>query len=284
MDSFCERNHNADWLIGVGPRRTATTWLYECLRQTPDVKVPKEKETMFFTDNWDQDIQWYSRQYAPDHCQTIAEVSPEYFTNITALRRISRCNSQCKILIGIRDPVERALSAYRYYRHKGDLTSSVQEALESELVIEGSRYRQYVPKWVSTFGHQNVHFIFMRDLVDDLPGVRKSLARAIGISETEVVLIDHRINVGTRGQASSLYRVGLQVIRRLNSAGFTGAAGMLKSIGNKLRSVVPEVAEREQRDIDINEGSLRSELETYYEGERAFINRLYEREQQKLDR
>ena len=45
--------------IGIGAQRAATTWLYQCLKEHPEVYVPDVKEIHFFDENYDKPLAWY---------------------------------------------------------------------------------------------------------------------------------------------------------------------------------------------------------------------------------
>ena len=102
--------------IAVGPPRTATTWLHEVLQG--HVCLPADrKETDFFTRFYDRGLDWYADYFR--HCEggiPVGELSPMYFASPPARERIARHLPECKIIVSLRDPVERAYSNYRMLR------------------------------------------------------------------------------------------------------------------------------------------------------------------------
>lgn len=105
--------------IGIGAARCGTTWLAKRLDAHPDVFIPERKELHFF--NNDKQFKRFginglARYFPEPDGRLFGEYTPRYLVNRTALERIRDYFPQARILILLRDPVERALSQYRYFR------------------------------------------------------------------------------------------------------------------------------------------------------------------------
>lgn len=151
--------------IGVGPPRTATTWLHEAL--TGYVGLPHGvKETDFFAYKYDKGLDWYAahfRDCRPD--RPIGEFSPNYFVGTQARERIARDILACKIICTLRDPVERLYSHYRKMREGDYFSGSFEECLEKRPdVLEWSKYATHVSAWRNLFGVENVLVLIQDDL------------------------------------------------------------------------------------------------------------------------
>src|ERR1700676_3185895 len=93
--------------IAVGPQRTGTTWVHEVLK--PHLGLPRGiKETDFFLKNYAKGMQWYLeffRGYPPQ--MLLGEVDPNYFGEDVVRERIEKDIPGAKIVVTLRDPVER---------------------------------------------------------------------------------------------------------------------------------------------------------------------------------
>src|ERR1700687_1549707 len=71
-------------VIGVGPSRTGSTWLYNVLRDTVDMPAGA-KDTHFFHNFYDKGIEWYADhfRYATGE-RKIVEICPGAFFNQSA--------------------------------------------------------------------------------------------------------------------------------------------------------------------------------------------------------
>lgn len=103
--------------IGVGASRSGSSWLSSCLAEHPEICFSTEKETHFFDD-------LHSYQKGPDYYESFfkchsnnqikGEFTPGYFTNHEVAERIYNHNPNVKIIVILRNPVERAYSEYLY--------------------------------------------------------------------------------------------------------------------------------------------------------------------------
>jgi len=151
--------------IGVGPPRTATTWLHEAL--TGYVGLPHGvKETDFFVYNYDKGVEWYAAHFRDCPLdRPFGEFSPNYFVGAQPRERIAKDVPGCKIICTLRDPVERLYSHYRKMREGEYFSGSFEECLEKRPnVIEWSKYATYVSSWRRLFGAENVLVLIQDDL------------------------------------------------------------------------------------------------------------------------
>ena len=151
--------------IGVGPPRTATTWLHEVL--SGHVGLPEGvKETDFFVWKYDKGLEWYAdhfRNCSPD--RPIGEFSPNNFAGAQARERIARDIPGCKIICTLREPVERTYSHYRKMREGEYFSGSFEECLENRpFVLKCSQYSYYLTDWWRHFGKENVLVLIQDDL------------------------------------------------------------------------------------------------------------------------
>jgi Sulfotransferase domain len=154
--------------IGVGPPRTATTWLHEAL--SGHVGLPQTvKETDFFVYKYDNGLKWYEAHFrnCPDD-RPIGEFSPNYFIGTQTRERIIRHIPECKIICTLRDPVERTYSHYRKGREGEYFSGSFEECLEKRAdILEWSKYATHLTAWRRLFGTENVLILIQDDLKAD---------------------------------------------------------------------------------------------------------------------
>jgi hypothetical protein len=112
LDSF------PDFMI-VGAQKAGTTALYEYLSKHPQIQSTKEKELHYFNceARYKLGIKFYRSlfQFGTNSKLTF-DASPGYLNNANAPKRIYAHNPNVKIIILLRDPVERAYSAWNMYR------------------------------------------------------------------------------------------------------------------------------------------------------------------------
>jgi len=129
-------------LVGAG--KSATRSLYNYMIQHPDVFMPKLKEPQFFVANevkgriqkWVEDFDQYKKLFAASHGKkAVGEASVMYLLfYLEAIKNIKKyLGDEVKILIILRNPADRAYSAYNFVHvNNHDEKFSFEEALQKE--------------------------------------------------------------------------------------------------------------------------------------------------------
>ena len=120
--------------IVAGVQKGGTTFLYQEMLRHPEVKGSLTKEVHFFDANFDRGVDWYSGMFPSSRSKTIlGEASPAYIYHPDAVRRIAQTLPDVRLIVILRDPVQRALSHYKHERRLGfETAATFEEALELE--------------------------------------------------------------------------------------------------------------------------------------------------------
>lgn len=130
-------DHFPDFLL-VGPQRTGTTWLHSNLSQHPQIFMPKRKEIYYFNTlnlpdhvkHRTNDLAWYLSYFYPGPLRYLSDqfrcrrdfgepfrplVRGEATSSLAAMpqeliREVVRLNPDIKVVILVRNPIERAWS------------------------------------------------------------------------------------------------------------------------------------------------------------------------------
>jgi len=99
-----------DFLV-IGGMRCGSTTLHKVLSAHPRLFLPKQKELHFF-DSYNPDLAEnlgaYQQVFRPEQPnQLCGEVTPDYLTTPQAFDNISQTLRQPKIIVILRDPIER---------------------------------------------------------------------------------------------------------------------------------------------------------------------------------
>lgn len=173
--------------FAVGPPRTATTWLYNVLKG--HTGLPKGiKETQFFSWNHDLGIDWYKNFFL--HCPPdlpVGEIGPAYFDYALARARIKECIPNAKVIITLRDPLDRIYSQYKLWRSFGLIDGPFDYATQRRELSASSSYSSNIRAWIKLFGRDRLLLLFHEDLEKDPQDVVRKLCAFIGIPGIDLV-------------------------------------------------------------------------------------------------
>jgi len=127
-----------DFII-IGAQRCGTTSLFKNLISHYLITGPTHKEIHYFDINFSKGIDWYFKQFPSisknfDEKQKpiIGESSPYYIFHPLAAKRTSEVFPDVKLIVLLRNPVDRAYSHYNHAIRQGNETLSFEEAIKAE--------------------------------------------------------------------------------------------------------------------------------------------------------
>lgn len=177
--------------IGIGAPRAATTWLHHCLREHPEIFVPRHKELHFFSDytlftttNRVLGNAWYARQFKKGCLHRIrGEVSPSYLIDPAAAERIHTAFPACKIIVQFRDPVEALYSSYRLGSCFYNMDANFETFLAGNPRFKDNfLYAPLLRRYLALFPREQVHAIFFEDIVERPADVLAELYTFLGVT------------------------------------------------------------------------------------------------------
>ncbi len=113
-------------LVVIGAGKTGTTSLHYYLGLHPQIFMSRVKELRFFTDGYDQGVEWYRSQFRAGRDHPIrGETSPQYTSyprNAGVPARMHALIPDAKLLYVVRDPFARLLSHFVFLAAEEQLT------------------------------------------------------------------------------------------------------------------------------------------------------------------
>jgi hypothetical protein len=114
---FNLRKKSPDFLI-IGAQKSATSSLHDLLLSHPDISAPIGKEMHFFDKDYfhEGDLKLYWSKFQKLKTSLTFETTPSYLYCQFSAPRIFKTLGDIPLIVILRNPVERALSAYKFYR------------------------------------------------------------------------------------------------------------------------------------------------------------------------
>ena len=152
----------------VGGRRSGTTSLYKYLKATDGIFMPDKKYITFFkTDDPNRltEKQYLSYYSAVNDEKLIGEANATYLDDPESPRLIKEKIPNAKIIILLRNPVDRTHSDYLSSLSKNQITDSLEDIIKQEHeILKRGLYYEQVKRYYDNFGKENVGIWFTEDL------------------------------------------------------------------------------------------------------------------------
>lgn len=151
-----------DFLI-LGAQKCGTTSLYQYLVRHPQILPAKEKETHFFDLRFHLGFDWYNTFFPAESFGRnllVGEATPYYLFHPLVPERVYQFYPQMKLIVLLRNPVERAIS---HYYHEVRLGFE-QLSLPAAIAQESKRLQGEVEKIISyryypSYYHQHYSYV-----------------------------------------------------------------------------------------------------------------------------
>ena len=174
--------------LGVGTQKGGTTYLHGLLQQHPQVFLAHPKELHYFTKKFQCGVDWYGQQFSmafPNQC--CGEITPYYMYHPLVPQRIASVIPKVRLVVLLRDPVQRAISQYFHSCRLGFEPLDFEEALASETArlddvqavmhrgedhfshqqhsyVSRSCYDEQLPRWFDLFSADQLLVLRSEDL------------------------------------------------------------------------------------------------------------------------
>jgi len=157
-----------DFVI-VGAAKAATTWVANQLRARPDVFIPGP-EPHYFSREYDRGDKWYRSWFEESHPdQLVGEKSADYLADPMVAERIAKLLPEARIVVQLRNPVDRAYSDYCMLFRRGTVNGEIQRFLGSQAnsqprFLNDGLYNQHLRRFLDYFPAANVKIILYEDI------------------------------------------------------------------------------------------------------------------------
>ena len=191
----------------VGAPKAGTTSLYHYLNEHPEISMSSQKEPDYFSD---ADLQNEGMYYGKNRIDTIkkyhnlfdnnsesklkgeASVSYLFYKNVP--QKIKTYNPEAKIIIMLRNPIDRAFSHYLMDYRLGLVSDSFEDIIDRKSVnkneklfyqqyIELSEYASQIKRYLDVFNDTEILFIEYEDLKMDLTSIMKKTYLFLGVNQ-----------------------------------------------------------------------------------------------------
>jgi O-antigen/teichoic acid export membrane protein len=217
----------------IGTKRGGTTSLAAYLHEHPDVaplfpRIAVPKGVRYFDDHYVEGPRWYRSHFPSTFARRggriAGEATAHYLFDPRAAERAHRLVPDARIIVLLRDPVERAYSHHRERTRQGFETLTFEEALAAEperLAGELDRmladpayvsferehhsyraqgcYIEYLPAWVQRYGRDRVLVIVSERFFEDPAREHARALSFLGLAPHEPTYKAHNFHPMQRG-------------------------------------------------------------------------------------
>lgn len=182
-----EKNFLIDF-IGIGAPRSGTGWLTNIMRAHPEICISEPKEIRYFNhdqilssrqskfknknqpslnENFSKPLLWYFNHFR--HCKKRkikGEFTPYYLYDKKAPSRIKHIFPEIKLIVCLRNPIDRAYSHYWMLKGSSSIESiTFEEAIKKEIFyIDMGFYSRQLKRYLEFFEREQILILLLDDI------------------------------------------------------------------------------------------------------------------------
>ncbi|MFX0086970.1 MAG: sulfotransferase domain-containing protein [Candidatus Hodarchaeota archaeon] len=189
-----------DFLI-IGAEKSGTTFMHTILSMHPQIQLPSREINFFLTPNYQNfESTDLDNLFSNMNNESIKGIrNPLYLSLPECPLRIYKHYPNSKLIIFLRDPISRAISAYFHYMRFNllpllPLEEGFKKILNNEFnhtcfqkiaqgVIDFGFYYRHIQRYLEYFDKGNIQIFLNEDIKKDLNGVYRNICKFLDIAE-----------------------------------------------------------------------------------------------------
>mgnify|MGYP000167901134 CR=1 FL=1 len=272
----------------IGAQKCATSWLYYCLKEHPETHLPShKKEFQYIGDN---DSNYSAREWndqlllGAEKKYKCGDVSVEYIIDPSSPKLLKNLAPNSKLILSVRNPVERAVSAFFWNQRKNylEINTSLESGLKRGLklnklnnglegsdqylvdIIRRGLYYKYLENYLKYFSDDQFYILFFDDIKKDPLKVIQNLYSFLDID------VDYLPKSIERKPKKNSYN---QFLLKLQN--WASESKVIAVLVNKLNQILANTNQNKSPEISLD---LRKKLFEFYEPSirdfQSFIDKL----------
>ena len=201
----------------AGVEKSGSTSFWNYLKDTDNVFMSNPKAPGFFHGNRKKHVVDKESEYLKlfknsSNNKAIGEATVSYFTNPDSAKLIKHKVPNAKIIILLRNPIERAFSHFLMYSSKGLEKESFHTIVqkyrknlekgntESNIYLDPSFYFEHVKRYIDIFGKDNVKIIILEEFLKNPKLEFRELLDFLGVDSNIPDTINEKFGEYAKGK------------------------------------------------------------------------------------
>jgi hypothetical protein len=166
----------------IGTSKAGSTWLFNALAVHEDVWLASNKGLYFFDAHFDRGVDWYRQQFEDADGRAVGEFSHSYLSSPDAPARIAAYSPSMRLLVCLREPVDRAFSDYLDLVKNNGFAGSFSQAVEQyPRLLDRGRYATHLSRYLEHFPAAQLHVGLFDDLKTSPQGYADEVYDFLGV-------------------------------------------------------------------------------------------------------
>lgn len=171
-----------DFII-AGAQKCGTKALFDYFSLHPEIAMANyiyQREVHFFDQHYDKGVNWYQSLFNPT--KIAGEKTPDYITQLTWIERMAKTAPDAKIIICLRDPVQRAYSNWHELKASGADIKPLETLGPEHPVIHYGFFGEHIENLYQFYSPDQVVIVINEIFINNTANAMKHLFQFVGTS------------------------------------------------------------------------------------------------------
>jgi len=195
-----------DFII-IGAAKCGTSALFMNLDKHPDIFMGQKTKTSIefhfwgYPKNYKKGLNWYKKAFKKD--KVCGEKSIEYWVNHKSMKLIKRYIPNVRLILCVRNPVDRAFSNYQLHHRKGRVGAFTYKLFKQQSVYykRGLYYKGLVTRVLKYFDKDQIYICVTEHMKQNTTEEIRKIYKFLGVKD--FVLPTKKISGNVKERASS---------------------------------------------------------------------------------
>jgi tetratricopeptide (TPR) repeat protein len=183
----------------IGTQKGGTTSLYYYLAQHPQIVPSLIKEIDYWSHKYERGLEWYLAHFLPQFKGQnflTGEATPSYLDSQGVAERLYKVFPNIKLIILLRNPIDRAISHYYQWVSLKWESRSLQEAIQLEMnqsqnsfwnqpnrYLARGVYLEFIKEWMAVFPREQILILKSEDFYENPAQVLTQIFQFLGLPD-----------------------------------------------------------------------------------------------------
>jgi hypothetical protein len=175
--------------LGIGVPKSGTTFAYQCIREHPEISVISSK------DGHPKSIFWAGEKNLLDNkfkfpenpnAKAFGEFRESFYVHPEIVEKVREVNPNMKFVVCLRNPYERAYSAYRHIHSLRNTFPNIKELVDKKdasYILNKGYMANHLESFIEQFPIENFLFVYFEDLKLNPVRYAQEIYRFLGVNE-----------------------------------------------------------------------------------------------------
>jgi len=270
--------------IGVGAQKAGTSWIYACLYEHPEICMPY-KTINFFSQatKWKKGLRWYKDRFRRcSENKLKGEYSTSYLYSKVAAKRIHKNFPKAKLIVCLRNPIDRAFSNYKHDIKVGNIPEDMsfdKASRKHKEYIERGFYNQQLERCLKLFPRDQILILIYEDIKKDPLKFIQKIYNFLNVDSSFVpFMLEKKVDASRTPKLIFLDKIIRRIANLLRKIGLHKLVWLVKKTG--IPETIRRINTKKRRKLKVDK-KTREKLKEVFRKDIKRLSKMLERDLEK---